>query len=436
MTDQLHDVLGRIAEQAGPGLYDPSVWTRARRAKRRDGLALASAIAVAVIALVAVSALVVPDLRSSPPSVEQDHAAIPNVIHAVKGDGDLPLEADLSVGQAAVAFANGEDAFVVLASDGSYHRLQLPGFEPERYDAAHPGLALSPDGTKLVYTAHQRDRQFNPEFGPIALPSVVDLVTGEARTVPVWAAEVAEDGGTIAAYGYRWSSDSRTLVYEVWAPVTWGHPLHCCGHGFASVDTASGASIYVTSRWTLDDPTVDGAKLPTGSLVISPVAVSPDHLVARVVGSELSIWGGDPISAGGYSQRRANPVPTGQSWATGAYSTQGRLVLQPELVGSALYVVDRGPGQAGLLPLDSAMWPQGATIDVLGWVGEDRALALVHRATGPDEWEQDGDLVLLGVDASVERTAVVSHVTGGDSETTFSFATDLAGAASPADDVG
>jgi hypothetical protein len=91
------------------------------------------------------------------------------------------------------------------------------------------------------------------------------------------------------------------------------------------------------------------------------------------------------------------------------------------------------------LPLDSADWPDGAKIDVLGWVGPDHALAMISRGTGPDTWKPDADLALVAVNSaagpSVDATTVdlqvVGHVEPGDPGSTYSFATDLATADAP-----
>jgi hypothetical protein len=122
--------------------------------------------------------------------------------------------------------------------------------------------------------------------------------------------------------------------------------------------------------------------------------------------------------------------------------------LQPDGVGTGLVLVTdhyprahrwQGEGAVTPLPLDSADWPDGAKIDVLGWAGPDHALATITRATGPDTWKPDADLALLAInsaaDPSVEDTTVdlqvVGHVEPGDAGSTYSFATDLATADEP-----
>lgn len=115
-----------------------------------------------------------------------------------------------------------------------------------------------------------------------------------------------------------------------------------------------------------------------------------------------------------------------------------------------MLVTDRSPSphngpsryEATPLPLDLAKWPDGAKIDVLGWVGPGHALAMVNRGTGGDTWEPGGELVLVDVssvpDATVGDTPVdldvVGHMDPGDPAGTYSFATDFATVDSPTQD--
>ena len=140
-------------------------------------------------------------------------------------------------------------------------------------------------------------------------------------------------------------------------------------------------------------------------------------------------------------------------WAVGRFTPDGhRILLQPDGVGAGLLLVtDSNPrqgarearyGPAISLPLDSTAWPDGARIDVLGWVGPDHALAMVNRGTGPDTWEPGGDLVLVDISSAAAATAgdtpvdlqIVGHVEPGDPAGTYSFATDLATVDAPTQD--
>ena len=83
--------------------------------------------------------------------------------------------------------------------------------------------------------------------------------------------------------------------------------------------------------------------------------------------------------------------------------------------------------------LDATEWPEGAAIDLLGWVGTEYALAILRRGAGAEGATPDADLVLISLDlagASADFT-VVGKVNEGRSKSAFSFATDLASVQSP-----
>jgi hypothetical protein len=145
-------------------------------------------------------------------------------------------------------------------------------------------------------------------------------------------------------------------------------------------------------------------------------------------------------------------LPGTADWAVGRFTPDGnRILLQPDGVGTGLVLVTdhnphahpwQGKGDVTLLPLDSADWPDGAKIDVLGWVGPDHALAMVNRGTGPDTWEPGGELVLVDIDSAAGTTAedtpvnlqVVGRIDPGDPAGTYSFATDFATVNAPTQD--
>jgi len=53
MTDQLRETMTRIADRIEPAAPDPTLWARARRARRRGEILTASAIGAAVFAVAA-----------------------------------------------------------------------------------------------------------------------------------------------------------------------------------------------------------------------------------------------------------------------------------------------------------------------------------------------------------------------------------------------
>ena len=178
------DLLRAVGDQVVPP--HRALRETARRRNRRTRMATATA-AVAASAIVAVSGLVGAEaLRDASPPDERpaDHPGEPGIpaeIHHPAGDGGLELEGDLAVGRASVAIANDTGAFVITADDGVYHRLDLPGFDPALYAAGGSevsGLAVSPDGTKLVY-----GWQGAAESPKASGARLVDLLTGEVTTL-------------------------------------------------------------------------------------------------------------------------------------------------------------------------------------------------------------------------------------------------------------
>ena len=79
MSDQLRDVMTRIAERAHPAPPDPTLWSRARSARRRGDLVTATAVGAAVFALAATVGVLVqpspdrPDLVPHPAAGHPDH---------------------------------------------------------------------------------------------------------------------------------------------------------------------------------------------------------------------------------------------------------------------------------------------------------------------------------------------------------------------------
>ena len=145
-----------------------------------------------MLALVATVGVLVQPSPDRPDPAPADREAIPSLVRGVVGTGSLELETDLAVGAASVAIANPTGAFVITAGDGSYHRLDLPGFDASVYDVSDVrrtgmvGLSLSPDGSRLAYGWHAPlPDKTGQEHGFV--PSgvrILDLGTGRVRDVP------------------------------------------------------------------------------------------------------------------------------------------------------------------------------------------------------------------------------------------------------------
>jgi len=442
MTEQLQDLLARIADQAGPSSSDPTLWARARRARRRDRAVRASAATLTALALAGALAIGLGTRSAPPPANPAPHqtgVGIPSIVRGIHGDGGLDLETDLAVGPASVAIVNQSGAFVVTAADGVYHRLRLPGFDPTAFNDDEPGLALSPDGARLAYGWRPAEAP-GPRSGPRVGTRILDLRTGALQKIPDAPTYFLDTKVRISTHGYGWSPNGRYLIFETLTkdPADTGPE-----HWYVGVDTDTASFFFFSheARAAYCDPTA----------CLRMTLVNPD-LLARVDPGPVpfsDIEGSALVFGGGNF-----PLPGDASWNVGRFTPDGRrILLQPDGVGAGLLLVtDIAPGATGPapkatavvipLPLDSADWPDGARIDVLGWVGPDHALAMINRGTAADTWEPGGELVLVDV-SSVTRTTVagtpvdldvVGHIEPGDPGSTYSFATDFATVDAPTQD--
>jgi hypothetical protein len=421
MSEHLQELLSRIADDARPGSPDPDLWARARRAKRRGEQLVATTVVLSVIALVAGIAFSVRALEddSSParPPHEIDRVpGIPSSVHGIDGTGGLPLERDLAVGQASVAFGNAAGAFVVSAADGSYHRLALPGYDAAMVARSSAMLALSPDGDKLAYSWHKR-------VGPDAVPGegenyylpsgvrVVDLRTGE-----IWD-DTPQDSGTffsryvgLAMYDMRWSSDSRYLGYGRCLNINNFAGDACSeGHETEVLDTRNGR------LWNVRVPVPPSrGEVPTGAPLVS---ASGDGAV--VVGTRLVTLQRSRVTG-------RIPLDATAPWIDGLVVPDERQVLlQASEPSGSLLSVDLDSGASEQISvLDAAGRPHGARIELLGWVGGTQVLAALREGTGSG-YRGDAELALLDLSSAPVTVTRVGELTDtGASE--FTFATGLA----------
>ena len=434
MTEPLHDLLTRIADQAGPTNADPTLWDRARRARRdrrrRRAVALVAAGLAAVSALTAVG--IQADRHEPPQPVEQPDRktsgpGIPSVVYGVPGDGGLDLETDLAVGQASVAIANPVGVYVVTAQDGVYHRVRLPGYDAGSYDAGLPGIALSPDGTRLAYgwqsTALRPDGY--PQRSGLR---VLDLTTG-TRWSTLFHLPSGSSDLNVFAWDLRWSPDGRHLGASVAI-----HEVGGAEHWYALVANEASGGRVVREMW-------NSTQWPDPPQPIMVSAAGRAAAVATDPRDRLVTWRGD------HWRTLASDV---EGLSTGRFSPDGRwLALTTGGLGTEITLVRADEAGSDAAPHVAALperrYPYGASVDLLSWTGESRLLSLVWAGTGPTTVGPDADLAFLTTDlgprtdgqpAGDDEVAVdvVGRVAVGGTRSVFSFATDLVTPATPVRD--
>jgi hypothetical protein len=406
MTDQLRSALTRIAEDAHLSPPDPTLWARARRSRRRVRELTAAASVLAVLAVIAATTLGVRVLTADPSPSKQPHndptPAIPSSIHGLDGTGGLPLERDLGVGRASVAFANDSSVFVITAADGVYHRLELPQYDAAFSAANASAMALSPDGHTLAYAWHKRmaaDKrpELDQEYHQPSGIRFVDLRTGRvSKDLPGEAGVGHTFYLSTSRQDLRWSPDGRYLTYE------------SCGN---YANYAAGAQPCSEPSWSsevVDTRTgqtwsVDKDHEGSPDLRRPPAIVSPQGLGAYVSGDWLIFT---------ERNRETGRVALGSgpwSSSTGLFAPDSqRIFLQPNVAGTSVLEVDaEAQTTAERQVLDAEQWPEGAHIQLLGWVGPTHVLATLQP--GEDGGAQ---LALLDLDSAAGEATVVGEISG------------------------
>jgi len=440
MSDHLRDGMTRMAERVEPAPPDLTLWTRARRARRRTELVTASAVGATVFALAAsVGVLVQPNPDAPDPSPAQ-RPGIPSLVRGVDGDGGLELETDLAVGPASVAIANPTGAFVVTADDGIYHRLDLPGFDPTVYDdpairrTGMVALTLSPDGTRLAYGFHGPLPEQTGQ-GPGFVTSgvrILDLDTGTVETLLgdqplpaeyMYYVDANDFQWAVVPYGIRWSPDGRYLVYEqVWNVAS--------SRGVA--DTLVRAGLQDAYRFAF------GSSAPT-----IHDTVGDTEFFVRNIGSYLNWWSGWPTAVtnsgmmvkGSIGVQFVRPGTRGAWWqvlgvggvedaySSGLVDREGRAILETQRPSSHLLSVNLRTGARERLNLPLVP----VQVDLLGWIGAGHVLAQVRQGS-------EQNLIVFDLSDAEVETNLVAPFDDEGTDSTFSFATDFATVRHPASD--
>jgi hypothetical protein len=397
MTERLREEMLRVGETAPPIHVPGDLWALGRRARRRDRL-VSGVVALSVIGLIfAVSMLGWPGLGGradvAPVSPAGDEGAVPSTLYGVPvrflstdidryevGASWSPkiAEPDLAVGRASVAFAVKWESqqtlpMVVTARDGAYHPLVLPGWSGASLmaymnSASDIALALSPDGRSLAYPWWDPKA---PLDGPMpAGIRVLSLETGDIREIPL----LGEDG--VYATNVSWSPDSRWLAWRGIASPNW-------------TLQSTGGGDYVAGRVAPGGKVSESIPLPARRQSTS-VAISNAGVVALFTpGKRWQTWDGGVVAEGKAGFPEADDAaaysPDGTSVAL---STRLDAYGTPEAGTS--WFLDPSSGDLSERPLAEGLdlYPEGAEVRPLGWMDDDRVVAMV---TGPQGGHSDAD---------------------------------------------
>jgi hypothetical protein len=363
-NDLLRDLLHELGTDHPPVHIDPNTYRRGRRAHWRR--AVAGSVA-GTLALVAGVAVVAPMLGQDPapsPVTTTDAPAMPTRLYEVPerlaphlgGEGYLwhrDVASDgLAIGTTAAVFPVNQGAVVaVSALDGSYHGLELPGFDPAAYFRfGGPPVALSPEGDRLAYTWNPRVIGERHEG---YLPSgvrIVDLDSGRVTSTRI------EEGFGVFAHDFSWSPDGRYLAYNLHITTNETGGVHGSRNfRVARLDTTTGEHTEVPGLPQVDD----------GGL-----AVSSRGEVAAVHYGRAASWlpGRRPSVVRGFEGGV-------DDWSA-AWSLDGRRLAAGSRSRGWFSV--GAPDGRGLVTRTAADAPPGSTVRALGWTG-DEEVALLHR---------------------------------------------------------
>jgi hypothetical protein len=403
MTQELRDLMHRVADTAPPVSVADDTWARARRVRRREIVAapvLAVALLLGAVTLGLQAGWLPGGSEVAPAaSVEAGSGAVPKHVYAVpdrldrldsSGGWSHPREPLSVVRRASAGYVTTSGgAVLVSARDGVHHLVELSGFN-DRYIGMHdegPVLAVSPDGRRLAYFWRQRVPG-DGERVPSGL-AVVELGSGELRTHPL------PGGLGVRVSSLGWSPDGRYVVYRVGV--------------LTRVDASGGFSVGGYRMERLDVDTGERTVLPPRIARVSgAAAVSGDGVVAVAAGTTLFTWSSDRAP-----QVRTRELAADLSGAS-AWSPTGERVALGSVVPTDAVTVASSEGDV----VDSPRGTEPLSVQVLGWVGRDYVVAVRH----PETWTK-ATIDLLPVDAGHGRR--VGVVDSGVQLDSFTVATGL-----------
>lgn len=409
MTDRLRSALAEIADRAPVAQVPDTTYRRGRRSYRqRIG---AGALAVVLVCL-GLGSLVRGATHDDPPVVgPTSRDAVPSQLYGVpqrltmtdgRGRWTGPVEADLAIGTGAVAWETGVPGppVVVTARDGAYHLLNLPGFlgNDPGWSGLGTALTLSPDGRSLAYAWASGHLGESADLSGIR---VLDLVTGNVRTIPI-----ETDGLGTLVQQIVWSPDSRWLSWSG-ATVVSENSLHGGVRGVVAPDS---------SRSRL---------LPSPTDAATAMAVDDTGRVALVTSYRTLL-----VSPSGQVDRYPGTVPRSSSLQGetmhAAFSPDGRLMsLSATTLARDMTTLRVGTSTRLLHGLPADVYPDGATIVPLGWLDDDHLLAVLDPEGPAQDTAKQRDLVVMTpTRGQTSSFRIVGHA-DGMVPTSISVAVDL-----------